>query len=218
MGEPGFLQGVRADYDAMAEVYAEYARALLDVMPFDRAMFGVFAELVRDAGLGAVGDLGCGPGRLTAHLASLGVDAFGVDLSPVMIEIARRTHPELRFEVGSMDALDVPDGSLGGVLAYYSIIHAPPEHVPAFLAEFHRVLAPGGHLLLGFFAEDRSGFVVEPFDHKVSLAYRWSPDHMAGLLRQAGFAMNASLVREPAANERFQQAYLLAVKPAGTGG
>ncbi|MBB4699765.1 class I SAM-dependent methyltransferase [Sphaerisporangium siamense] len=202
----------------MAEVYADHVRTLVDAMPFDRAMFGVFAELVRDAGQGAVGDLGCGPGRMTAYLASLGVDAFGVDLSPAMIEIARRTYPELRFEVGSMDALDVPDGSLGGVVAYYSLIHTPPEHVPAFLAEFRRVLAPGGHLLLGFFAEDRSGFDVEPFDHKVSLAYRWSPDHLAELLRQAGFAMNANLVREPAANERFQQAYLLAAKPAASSG
>ena len=50
-------------------------------------------------------DLGCGPGHLSAHLSSLGLAAFGVDLSPAMIELARAAHPELRFEVGSMDAL-----------------------------------------------------------------------------------------------------------------
>ncbi len=81
----------RAAYDTVAADYAEVFRDNLASMPFDRAMLGVFAELVQGDGGGRVGDLGCGPGRVTSHLAQMGVDAFGIDLSPGMIEVARRT-------------------------------------------------------------------------------------------------------------------------------
>jgi SAM-dependent methyltransferase len=74
----------------------------------------------------------------------LRVDVFGIDLSPAMIALARLRYPGLRFEVGSMSGLDIPDGSLGGVLASSSIIHLPWERRADVFSEFHRVLAPGG--------------------------------------------------------------------------
>ncbi len=86
--------------------------------------------------------MGCGPGRVTILLPRLGLDAFGIDLSPQMVALARQTYPELGFEVGSMLALQVSDASLGGLLAYYSIIHVPWERRPEVFAEFRRVLAP----------------------------------------------------------------------------
>jgi ubiquinone/menaquinone biosynthesis C-methylase UbiE len=64
-----------------------------------------------------------------------------------MVAPARRSNPGLRFEEGSMTALDLPDGALGGIVAMYSIIHIPRERLPEVFAEFHRVLAPGGHRL-----------------------------------------------------------------------
>ena len=83
-------------------------------------MLTAFAELVRSAGLGPVADLGCGPGQVTAHLAGLGLSTFGIDLSPKMIMMARQAYPELRYAVGSMTALGLGDGALGGILAWYS--------------------------------------------------------------------------------------------------
>lgn len=157
-------------------------------------------------------DLGCGPGHLTAHLRALGLSAFGVDLSPTMITIAREANPDLEFAEGSMAQLDLPDDSLAGILAFYSVIHTPPAELPPVLAEFHRVLEPGGHLMLGFFAGDDP----EPraFDHKVVTAYRWSPDALLALLRESGFTEVAGMVREPQVGERFQQAQLLVRAPA----
>ena len=154
-----------------------------------------------------VAELGCGPGYVTSHLAKLGLDAFGVDLSPVMIDLARKTYPELRFELGSMDALDVADGSLQGVVSWYSIIHAPPQDVPAYIAEFSRVLAPGGHLLLGFF--ESAGDPVTQFDHKVAPAYRWPIDDLAKLTREVGFTEVGSMLREPGEGERFRRGHLI---------
>jgi SAM-dependent methyltransferase len=206
------LEATRAAYDAVAVRYAEQFRTALDEFPLDRAMIGAFAEFVRSADTGPVADLGCGPGRLTAYLRSLGVTAFGIDLSPTMIELARQDHPDLSFEVGSMTALDLADGSLAGVLAWYSVIHTPPAELPTIFAEFGRVLAPGGHLLLGFFTTEDD--TPQPFDHKVSLAYRLPIDHVADLARQAGLVELARLRREPGENERFQQGHVLVRKSA----
>ena len=91
---------------------------------------------------------------MTAHLNDLGLSASGVNLSPQMVAVARRSHPGLQFDVGSMLALDLPDGSLGGVMAWYSIIHIPQERLPEVFAGFCRVLAPGGFVLLAFQAGD----------------------------------------------------------------
>ncbi|MBY8851225.1 class I SAM-dependent methyltransferase [Saccharothrix longispora] len=200
------LRATADAYDAVAVRYAELPRHDLDGVPLDRAVLAAFADHVRDAG--PVAEVGCGPGRVTAHLRDLGLDAFGVDLSPVMVDLARAAYPDLRFEVGSMDALDLPDGSLHGVLSWYSVIHVPPADLAACFAEFRRVLVPGGHLLLGFF--EAGGEPVAPFDHKVVTAYRWPVDDLAALARDAGFAEVGRVLREPCEGERFAQGRLLA--------
>jgi SAM-dependent methyltransferase len=203
------LEITKSAYDAVAELYADtFADAALADRPLDRAMLTAFAELVRTAGGGPVADVGCGPGHITALLAALGLDVFGVDLSPAMIAIARRRYPGPRFDTGTMTGLDRPTGSLGGIVASYSIIHTPPGQVPATLEEFHRMIAPGGHLLLAFLGGPDGAATA--FDHRVTRAYRWPPDRLAGLLREAGFTVLARLVREPSATERFEQATLLA--------
>ncbi|MGP3952776.1 class I SAM-dependent DNA methyltransferase [Streptomyces sp. 7N604] len=112
--EPDFLSTTRAFHDAVATDYAERFRDELAAWPLARAMLAAFAELVQAAGAGPVADLGCGPGRLAAHLHALGLSVFGVDLSPQMIALAQQAHSGLRFEEGSMTALNLPDGALGG--------------------------------------------------------------------------------------------------------
>jgi SAM-dependent methyltransferase len=214
MADPGHLDAVRVAYDAIAADYAEHFRSELEAKPLGRSMLAAFAELVRAAGGGPVADVGCGPGRVTAHLRALGLDAYGVDLSPGMVTVARRDHPGVRFEVGSLTALDVPDGALTGVVAWYSIIHLPPDDVPAALAELHRVLASGGRLLLAFQIADEPLHLTEVLGRNVSLTIRrWSPDRIVELLDAAGFAVEARLVRAPDATERTPQAHVLARRP-----
>lgn len=221
MTEPDFLRATRASYDAVAAAYAARFDGELVAKPLDRGMLDGFAELVLAAGAGPVADIGCGPGRVTAYLHGLGLRAFGVDLSPQMIALARRSHPGLRFEVGSMLDLDLPDGSLGGALAWYSTIHLPDERLPAAFAEFRRVLAPGGYLLVAFQAGDEPLRLTESLGQPVSLVFhRRQPDPVADLLGQAGLAVRARLLREPdtdgAFSERAPQAFVLARKPAAS--
>ncbi|MBQ0862294.1 class I SAM-dependent methyltransferase [Streptomyces sp. A73] len=208
------LRATRESYDAIAPTYAQMFHDSLRDRPVERALLSAFAELVRADGDGEVADLGCGPGYVTAHLHGLGLRAFGVDVSPAMVELAREAAPGLRFEVGSMAALDIADGALSGVLSRWSIIHTPPQDVPAVLAEIARVLAPGGHLLIGFPATDGPHHETQAYDHAVATAYRWFPDRLAALLHDHGLTEATRTVIQPGPTDRrqFQEVQLLAHK------
>lgn len=195
--EPGdegsWLADTRTSYDTVAADYAELTRHLLDDTPEERGVFALFAESVRAGGGGPVADVGCGPGRITAHLHRLGLDAFGLDLSPGMTAVARRDHPGLRFAVASMTDLPLPDGGLGGLVAWYSLIHVPDGALPGVLGHFHRALRPGAPLLLGFHVGDGSRLKTEGYGgHPMKVhVHRRRPARVAGWLAGAGFAVEA---------------------------
>ncbi|MEV2241947.1 class I SAM-dependent methyltransferase [Micromonospora sp. NPDC049891] len=202
MSVPGWLDDTRTSYDTVAVSYADLLRDALAGEPFQRGILALFAELVRAQGAGPVADVGCGPGRITAHLRSVGLDAFGIDLSPAMIDVARRDHPGLRFEVGTMTGLELPDGHLTGLLAWFSLIHVPDDRMPAVLAEFRRVLRPGGVLLLGFHAGDGSELKTQGYGgHPMNVyVHRRPPGRVAAWLDAAGFTVEAELAHRPAPN------------------
>ncbi|USQ82846.1 methyltransferase domain-containing protein [Streptomyces phaeoluteigriseus] len=206
-----FLTATRTFYDAIAEDYADRFRDLHAKLPWDRAVFALYAELV-GAG-GKVADLGCGPGRVTGHLASLGLSMSGLDLSESMLTVARRENPGIRFERGSMLELGHEDDSLDGVVSWYSSIHTPADRLPRLFAEFRRVLRPGGHALLAFQVGDEPRHLERPWGHPVSLDFhRRTPEGMAELLAEAGFSVRSRTVRapEPELDEKVPQAYLVA--------
>jgi ubiquinone/menaquinone biosynthesis C-methylase UbiE len=107
------------------------------------------------------------------------------------VEHARRTHPGVRYEVGSAEQLSADDGSLGGVLAWYSLIHHRPDAIGEPLREIARVLRPGGRLLVGFVEAP----TLEPFDHAVVTAWRWPVDELTARLEAAGLAVLETTTR-----------------------
>ncbi|MFD8708515.1 class I SAM-dependent methyltransferase [Kitasatospora sp. NPDC059648] len=214
MAELTFLTAVRESYDTVAADYVERVPPPAAMDPLSRAMLAGFVELVRTAGPRPVADLGCGPGRVTAHLAELGVPAFGVDLSPKMIGLARQAYPNLRFTTGSMTELETGDDELGGILAWYSTHHTPPEWLPTVFAEFHRTLAPGGHLLWGDYVGDERLQPTQGYGRPVSYeSYLLPLNRVVGLLEQAGLVITARLEQEPGGLVTRPRACLVARKP-----
>jgi ubiquinone/menaquinone biosynthesis C-methylase UbiE len=203
--------GTRDSYDAVAGSYEQLVAHELPAKIFDRAMLAAFAELVLAGRPGPVADIGCGPGHVTAHLAFLGLEAFGIDLSPGMIEVARAAHPTLRFETGTMTALTLPDASLAGVVARYSTIHLADSEIPIAFAQFHRVLAPGGHVLLDFQVGDERIDRTEAYGQPVSItAFRRPVATVVAALEQVGFEVIAGLTRVPDSREKVEQCHLIA--------
>jgi ubiquinone/menaquinone biosynthesis C-methylase UbiE len=215
MTEADYLTDTRTSYDTVAAGYAELVPAVDEDHPLHRAVLVAFAELVRATEGGPVADVGCGTGRVTAFLDGVGLDVSGVDLSPGMLAVARRNYPGLQFSEGSLFALDLPDASQAGVVAWYSIIHMPPARLPAAFSEFHRVLAPGGYLQLAFHVGDQCNHKTQGYGYDgISLdVYRLPVERICALLTQTGFVVDTRVVREPDGNlARAPQAYLLARK------
>jgi SAM-dependent methyltransferase len=194
-----WLADTRTSYDADAQGYADQVRQLLDDNPYLRGILRLFADLVEDAGDGRVVDVGCGPGFTTSHLSWLGVDVMGIDLSPEMVALARRQHRDVPFEVGDMTALDLDDRSVLGVLAFWSVIHVPDEAVPDVFAEFHRVLRPGGVVLVGFHVGDGTRRTTTGYSGAAIGvdSHRRRPAQVSAWLRDAGFSVEAELLLRP---------------------
>ncbi|MFF2012683.1 class I SAM-dependent methyltransferase [Streptomyces sp. NPDC058195] len=203
-GTDNWLHHTRTSYDTVATSYADHTRHLLDDAPGERDVLARFAGLVRARGGGPVADVGCGTGRVTAHLNRLGTDAFGTDLSPGMIEVARREHPGLRFDTGSMTDLALPDASVSGLIAWYTLIHVPDHEIGPVLAHFRRVLRPGGPLLLAFHAGDGQRLKTEGYGgHPMNVrVYHRRHDRMAGWLDDAGFTVDTHTTLTSAESKR----------------
>ncbi|WP_431797340.1 class I SAM-dependent methyltransferase [Microbacterium kunmingense] len=165
-------------YSARSAEYVHNFGSISSAHASDRQLISSWAAGVQ----GCIIDAGCGPGHWSGYLAEHGIDVRGVDQVPAFIEHARAAFPHLCFELRNFDRLPDETGRVGGILAWYSLIHHHPRTIDVTLHEFARVLRPGGTLLIGFFV----GPDVEPFDHTVVTAYRWTPDALRDRLRAAG--------------------------------
>ena len=171
-------------YDANAE---EYARVGTD--NFDMNHIKTFAGLLFDGA--KVLDAGCGPGRDTNLLAKEGLKPTGIDLSKGLIDVARKTHPDLSFVEGTFLELPFGDGEFDGVWSNTSLLHLETvEDVAAALGEFQRVLKAGGILHVVVKAqtgEAKTAIVKDKFSNHDRFFQYFSLEELGNLIRQAGF-------------------------------
>lgn len=202
---------VRQSYDAVAHEYWQRFGHELEHKPLDRALLTALAEQTPEGS--TIADLGCGPGHVAAYLADHGVPCVGIDLSPAMIDIARKKYPAVDFRVGDLLALPVPDEAFGAIVALYSIIHfdEDPELDAAF-REMRRVLRPGGRLLLSFHIGAEVRHLSEWHDRPVDIDFHFlDPDAVGQRLERAGLRVEAALERVNHPEEvESRRAYLLA--------
>jgi SAM-dependent methyltransferase len=139
-----------SSFGAAANAYAEHRP--------DYAEAAVRWALERAAGPRVL-DLGAGTGKLTATLASLGVEVIAVEPDPAMLAELRRALPAVRALSGRAEAIPLPDAGVDAVLAgnamhWFDMNVAGPE--------IARVLAPNG-ILAGLWNvfDNRVGWVAE---------------------------------------------------------
>jgi ubiquinone/menaquinone biosynthesis C-methylase UbiE len=208
---------VQTSYDRLAVEYAGHITDELSGKPLDRQLLDRFADEVR--GTGPACDLGCGPGHVARYLHDRGLEIQGIDLSPGMLEQARRLHPSIEFHLGDLFALDVVDGTFSGVVAFYSIVHIAADVLPSAFREMRRILRPGGRLLVAFHIGDD---VVHPRElWGVPVALDWvffQTDAVVRSLTSAGLIVTDVVEREPyeGVEHASQRAYVFATRPRGS--
>ena len=206
----------RSTYDRVARRYAEEISGELEDKPFDREFLDRFADSVK--GRGRVVELGCGPAHVANHLALGGVDISGLDLSAGMVAEANRLFPDLEVVVGDMLALPFGDSALGGLIAFYSIIHFDDDQLATAFSEMARALEDSGLVALAFHIGDEVVHREQWWDMPVVLDARFLPvELVTKLLLSAGLEIVTSEERGPYAPEveyQSRRAYIVASRTA----
>lgn len=212
------LANLGRSYDDVSEEYADRIFTELEHKPLDRELLDRFAARIQRGGV--VCDLGCGPGQIARYLHDRGVSVVGVDLSPGMIQVARRLNPGIEFFQDNMMSLRVADDAWAGIAAFYSIIHIPRPMVVGTLRELRRVLQPGGLLLISFHKGDRVIHTEEWWGKPVNVdAFFFERHEMERYLVSAAFDIEEVTERPPYKDFEYEshRVYILARKAASTG-
>jgi ubiquinone/menaquinone biosynthesis C-methylase UbiE len=209
------LQSIRESYDRVADEYARHIFTELDNKPLDRELLTRFAAEVK--GHGEVCDMGCGPGHIARYLRDARAKVFGLDLSPGMLDEARRLNPDIPFRQGNMLALELPDASLAGIAAFYAIVNLARESLPQVFREMARVLQSGGLLLLSFHIGNETLHRDDWWDRPVNMDFHFlQPPTVQRDLEGAGLSVEEVVEREPYApgvEHQCRRAYIFARKP-----
>lgn len=202
-------------YDSVAVRYADKFFRELENKHMDRILLQSFAS--ENADKGRMIDLGCGPGQTTAFLNRFGVtDILGMDISPVMIEQARKLNPGLKFETGNMLQLNYSDDEFGSAVAFYAIVHFDEIQLTVALNEIKRVIKSNGQFLFSFHLGNEVAHHDTFLDHPVSIDfYFWETNKIIKIAKEAGFQVVDILERRPYPNIEYPsvRAYVWLEKP-----
>ena len=209
------MTAARDVFDLAAKRYVELVGTSISVAtegPVDRSLLEAFVELIGRHEARSVADLGCGPGRVAGFLADRGLDVVGVDVSRSLLAIARAAHPQVEFREGPLHALPIGSGVLAGAVSWYSIIYTPEDRLGECFEELARVVMPGGYVLVAFQAEGEPVRREDAFGTQLPLtSYRHRVQTVAGCLEDAGFSIDATVLRAPdLASETSSQGFVFA--------
>ncbi|NLR78234.1 class I SAM-dependent methyltransferase [Chitinophaga eiseniae] len=201
-------------YNLVAEDYAVERWNELSKKHVDRLLLTEFASSNKDTGLCA--DFGCGPGQTTRFLYDNGLkNIVGIDLSPAMVNVARRLSPQIDFQTGDLLHIAYPAEHLGSVLAFYAIVHFTLDQVRDCFAEINRVLKTGGDFLFSFHVGEEIVHFDKAHDKEidVDLCFFKTGDILK-LLGETGFTIIDAIERYPNENMEYatRRGYIWAEK------
>jgi len=209
------LNNIERMYDTVAKEYSETFFAEHEKKPKDQEILRRFSIEIGDKK--PVWDFGCGPGQTTKYLKDLGIEISGLDLSEKILEQARTTHPEINFRKGNVLELEFDDDSIGGVVAFYAIVHFTGEQVEIAFLEVFRVLQPGGIFLFTYHIGEETIHLDEFLGKKVDIDFMFfTTDFIFSCLKDSGFEKIKIIEREPYPGVEYEsrRAYVFARKPS----
>ena len=197
---------VREGYNVIAERYlSERKRDSEDVRLLDELIERLPAHA-------KVLDAGCGAGVPISKMLSERFHVTGVDFSEAQIQLARRNVPHATFLCEDMTELNFPDNTFDGVTSYYAIIHIPREQHQALLANFHRILKPGGLALLCLGAEHLIDDIDENFYGARMYWSHYDRETYLKMLTELGFQLIWSRLVADESCEGAKHLFVLAQK------
>ncbi len=184
-------------YNQVADDYAVERWDELNKKHLDRLLLTEFAASNKDKGLCA--DFGCGPGQTTKFLYDNGMKHIvGIDLSPAMVNVARKLSPQITFETGDLLNIAYPAGHLGSVLAFYAIVHFTIDQVKTCFGEINRVLKTGGDFLFAFHVGDQVVHFDKAHDKEIDVDLCFfKTEDLLELLYETGFTVIDAIERHP---------------------
>lgn len=135
------IADIIAAYDRSADEYAENQRNKVPKKELAR-----FFELLKPNS--KVLDAGCGSGRDSRLIQDHGFTVTGTDLSEKLLAIARKENPDIQFLAADIRSVPKDDNSFDAIWSNAVLHHLDKEQMPTAIAEFNRLLAPGGTLCL----------------------------------------------------------------------
>jgi SAM-dependent methyltransferase len=190
------VEAVRWVYEDMAADYAvRFGAELREQDPDTEFLDAALADLPG----GPVLDVGCGPAQVSGYLIAHGRTAIGLDIAPGMLAAAARLVPGAALLAADLLALPLRPASCAGAVASYSLHHLPRARLGNALGGLASVLMPGGVLVVITHGGAGEEWLDRPGGQVVVSTY--SPDELAGLLRDSGLEPELTRVRPPREGE-----------------
>ena len=169
-------------YDKIAQKYSDtYFNDQSDLKYIEK----FFSMLPKNA---EVLDVGCGPGTFTQYMIKKGFKVEGIDMSKSMLVIAQKKVPKATFKIMDMRKLTFSENHFNAILCAYSLIHIHTKELDEVISGFHRVLIPGGILMIIAQKGEPDKIIDEPFLPTEKMFFNFfNKNKLTHLLTKSGF-------------------------------